>query len=79
MFGTMGQARARVGVPGPAAHLEAYFHVKGGPMNLLDLTKATLVCGSLAVLAYSFPVIGQAVMIGVLCLVWLSYVHRTIK
>ena len=48
-------------------------------MNALDLTKATIVCGTLAFLVYSFPVISQALIIGVLSLAWLSYAHKTIK
>ena len=47
-------------------------------MNLLDLVKATLICGLLAFLIYSFPVIGQVVIIGLLSLLWLSYAHRTL-
>ncbi len=48
-------------------------------MNALDLLKATLVCGVLAFLVYSFPVIGQVVIIGTLGLVWLSYAHKTVR
>jgi hypothetical protein len=48
-------------------------------MNTLDLTKATIVCGTLAFLVYSFPVIIQALIIGMLSLAWLSYAHKTIK
>ncbi len=47
-------------------------------MNLLDLTKATVICGLLAFLIYSFPVVGQVAIIGLLSLLWLSYAHRTI-
>jgi hypothetical protein len=46
-------------------------------MNLLDLIKATLGCGISAFLIYSFPVIGQVLIIAALCLLWLSYAHRT--
>ncbi len=48
-------------------------------MNALDVIKATLVCGLLAFLVYSFPVIGQVVIIGVLGLVWLSYVLKAFQ
>jgi hypothetical protein len=48
-------------------------------MNTLDLVKATLVCGVIAFLVYSFPIIGQVVIIGGLGLVWLSYAHKTLK
>jgi hypothetical protein len=47
-------------------------------MNVLDLIKATLACGISAFLIYSFPVIGQILIIGVLTLLWLSYAHRTL-
>ncbi len=47
-------------------------------MNLLDLLKATLACGVSAFLIYSFPVIGQIVIIGLLSLLWLCYAHKTI-
>ncbi len=47
-------------------------------MNVLDLIKATIACGLLAFLIYSFPVLGQAVVIGLLSLLWLSYAHRTL-
>ena len=46
-------------------------------MNLLDLIKATIACGVSAFLIYSFPVIGQVLIIGLLSLLWLSYAHRT--
>lgn len=46
-------------------------------MNLFDLIKATIACGLSAFLIYTFPVIGQVVIIGVLSLLWLSYAHRT--
>jgi hypothetical protein len=48
-------------------------------MSVLDLTKATVVCGSIAFLVYSFPVIGQIVIIGTLALVWLTYANKMIK
>ena len=47
-------------------------------MNLLDLLKATIICGLLAFLIYSYPVLGQVVIIGFLGLLWLAYAHRTI-
>ena len=46
-------------------------------MNVLDLAKATVICGGIAFLIYSFPVVSQAVIIGLLSLLWLSYAHRT--
>ena len=48
-------------------------------MNLLDLIKATITCGVTAFLIYSFPVLSQIVIIGLLSLLWLSYAHRTLS
>ena len=48
-------------------------------MSVYDLIKATLVCGSIAFLVYSFPVIGQILIIGLLGLAWLTYAHKMIK
>jgi len=47
-------------------------------MSLVDLIKATIVCGIVAFLFYSFPVLGQVVAIAVLSLLWLSYARKTI-
>lgn len=47
-------------------------------MNLMDLIKATLACGISAFLIYSFPVIGQILIITLLTLLWLSYAHKTL-
>lgn len=47
-------------------------------MNVLDLIKATIACGLSAFVIYSFPVIGQILIIGLLSLLWLSYAHRTL-
>jgi hypothetical protein len=47
-------------------------------MNVLDLIKATITCGIMAFLTYSFPIIGQITLIGFLGLLWLGYAHRTI-
>ena len=46
-------------------------------MNVFDLIKATIACGLSAFLIYSFPVIGQVLIIGALSLMWLAYAHRT--
>ncbi len=48
-------------------------------MSVLDLAKATVVCGSLAFVIYSFPVVGQALVIGVLSLLWLLYARSTLR
>ena len=55
----------------PAAQTDAV-------MTILDLTKATVFCGLLAFVIYSFPVVGQVLIIGVLSLLWLSYARKTI-
>jgi len=47
-------------------------------MDLVDLIKATLLCGAMAFVCYSFPVVGQAMIIGCLALIWLGYVRATI-
>jgi len=47
-------------------------------MSILDLIKATVICGGVAFLIYSFPVLGQVVLIGFLSLMWLAYAHRTV-
>ena len=47
-------------------------------MSLVDLIKATIVCGIVAFLFYSFPVLGQIAAITVLSLLWLSYARKTI-
>jgi hypothetical protein len=50
-----------------------------GRRDMLYLTKATIVCGGSAFLIYSFPVISQVAIIGLLTLLWLSCAHRTIN
>ena len=47
-------------------------------MTILDLIKATVACGGLAFLIYSFPALGQVLLIGFLSLLWLAYAHKTI-
>jgi hypothetical protein len=47
-------------------------------MTVLDLIKATIICGVLAFVIYSFPVVGQIMLIGFLGVLWLLYAHRTI-
>jgi hypothetical protein len=47
-------------------------------MTILDLIKATVICGALAYLIYSFPLIGQIVLIGFLSLLWLAYARKTV-
>jgi hypothetical protein len=45
-------------------------------MTLLDLVKATVVCGGAGFLSYSFPVLSQVLVIGVLSLLWLLYAQQ---
>lgn len=48
-------------------------------MTMLDLAKATLVCGGGSFLIYSFPVLGQIIVIGVLGLLWLLYARKALE
>jgi hypothetical protein len=47
-------------------------------MTIVDLIKATLICGAFAYLIYSYPVLGQIVLIGSLSLLWLGYARKTV-
>lgn len=47
-------------------------------MNVVDLLKATLGCGLSAYVIYSFPVVGQVLIITVLSLLWLGYAHKAL-
>lgn len=47
-------------------------------MLVTDLIKATLVCGGLAFVFYSFPVVSQAMTIALLTLLWISYAYHTV-
>jgi len=53
--------------------------VEVSTMTAFDLAKATLVCGGIAYFAYSIPALSQALIIAILCLLWLSYLHRTVS
>jgi uncharacterized membrane protein YesL len=48
-------------------------------MSLLDLAKATILCGGVAFLFYSYPILGQILAITFLTLLWLSYARKTIR
>jgi hypothetical protein len=48
-------------------------------MSIVDLAKATLVCGALGFLIYRFPVLGQILILGFLGLLWLLYARRTLE
>ena len=47
-------------------------------MTIYDLTKATLICGGVAFLIYTFPLVSQILTIGLLTLLWLSYAYRAL-
>jgi hypothetical protein len=47
-------------------------------MTLVDLIKATVVCGGVAFLIYRYPLMGQIVVIAFLSLLWLVYAHQTL-
>ncbi len=47
-------------------------------MGIFDLIKATVICGAIAFVIYSYPVVGQVLLIGFLSLLWLLYAHKTI-
>ena len=51
--------------------------IKCGGMTVFDLIKATVACGFVAFLFYSFPVLGQILTISFLSLLWLSYARKT--
>ncbi len=48
-------------------------------MSVLDLAKATLVCGSLGFVTYQFPIVSQTMTIAVLSVLWLIYARGTLK
>ena len=48
-------------------------------MNVFDLTKATVLCAAIAFLVYSYPVLGQIVIIGLLSVLWLSCALQTVQ
>jgi len=47
-------------------------------MNMFDLAKATVVCGSLGFLIYNFPLISQVSLIVILGLLWLGYARKAL-
>ena len=74
---TLGQAGPFGLGTGQGPHLAAP-SVNASVMTIIDLMKATLTCGAFAYLIYSFPLLGQIVLISFLGLLWLSYAYRTI-
>ena len=74
---TLGRTAVLVGelcTPPPEAGIE----LERSCMTIFDLIKATVVCGAIAFLIYSYPLIGQIVLIAFLSLLWLAYAHKTI-
>jgi len=47
-------------------------------MTIVDLLKATVTCAAIAFLIYSYPVLGQVLLIGFLALLWLVYARKTL-
>ncbi len=47
-------------------------------MTMLDLVKATFVCGGGSLLIYSYPVVGQVILISMLALLWFLYARETV-
>lgn len=47
-------------------------------MSLLDLAKATVVCGLIAFLFFNYPILGQISAILLLSLLWLSYLRKVV-
>jgi len=64
--------------PGSGQRLCAVARPKRSVMSILDFIKATVICGAIAFLIYSYPIVGQIVLIGFLGLLWLSYARKTI-
>jgi len=48
-------------------------------MSVFGLIKTSFVCACIAFLVYSFPVMGQILIIGVLSLLWVSCAHQTVR
>lgn len=48
-------------------------------MRPIDFFKATLACGVIAYLAFIFPGLSQGIIIGVLFLLWASYLRSTLR
>ncbi len=46
-------------------------------MGFLDLIKATVGCGGCAFVVYTYPAVGQGLIIALLTLLWLLYARQT--
>lgn len=47
-------------------------------MNVLDLTKATVICGVVAYLFVNYPILGQIMVVALMSVLWLSYAYKTV-
>lgn len=74
-WGVTARAPPRGGTFAPSRNCKS----EDGQMNVSDLIKATILCGGLAFLVYSFPLLSQIVIIGLLSLLWLSCALQTIQ
>ena len=66
-------------IPAGEVHLEVISCNHVGVMSPLDFVKATLVCAAVAFVVYSYPVVSQALIIGLVALIWASYLYRAIR
>jgi hypothetical protein len=48
-------------------------------MTILDLFKATLVCGGIGFLTCTYALVGQILVVGILGLFWLAYAQQAIR
>ncbi len=48
-------------------------------MTIIDLTKATVVCGGASYLVYSFPLVGQVLVMALLGVLWLLYAREAVQ
>jgi hypothetical protein len=58
--------------------LDTWFPQNCRRMSVLDLIKATVICGGLAWLFFNFAVLGQIAAIAVMSTLWLSYLRKTV-
>ena len=52
--------------------------VRNQTMGIVDLAKATVICAGGSALVYSFPKLGQALIISLLGLLWLMYARAAV-
>ncbi len=51
----------------------------GCVMTVIDLTKATVVCGGASYLVYAFPLVGQVLVMALLGVLWLLYAREAVQ